>query len=197
MILPVRAKSERQFVECEFAAQFDLGILNSWKSELGGDGSNEQSDAVEYCESALAKFIFYRQKNRVAVSEVDLITRAQREPMGETLGILAVTAPWWLAGQWLGFCAFRRTWSNNIVFDYLATHPRLLVGNPRPVSGVGTAMPWRLSLVARVLRANRIWAETTSTSVNYYTAVFNLGKLADLFVLDAEEFYERLREKMG
>lgn len=194
MRLPVSVKGVRNEVECDFASQFDQSFVDQWKRTLNQEKSPPQEDAIEFLESAASKWAFYDERKRVVRSTEEIQRRTKDQPDGEFLGILTAVAPWSADGELLGFCQFRRTWSNNIAFDFLATNPQLLVGPPRPISGVGTALLYRLAMVAHALKAKMVWAETSSLSVRFYARLFEVSELSDLLVLDATLFYQRLHQ---
>jgi N-acetylglutamate synthase-like GNAT family acetyltransferase len=194
MDLTVRTLKGFQLVQCEFMQHFDHRILKEWSKAMSQRRTFEQNDAIEFCESVAAKWVAYKQRNRIARSLEELAQRSNDEPEGESLGVLAVKASWY-AGNALAFCEFRRTWSNNIVFDFLAVRPDLLGQTPRPISGLGTSLLCHLAHVARALNANTVWAETTSTSVHFYRKALGRTDFQDLLQVGGEEFYRCFGKK--
>ncbi len=104
--------------------------------------------------------------------------------------MLLARADWYAEGQVLAMCEFRRTWCNNIVFDFLAVRPDLLDKEPLPISGLGTALLRLLSHVARRLDVETVWAETTSTSVGFYRKALDRNDFRDLLTMSRSEFWD-------
>ena len=149
-----------------------------------------QRDAAEFIESVVEKWALYHRKKRLARSSKELHERVKHEEKAEVLCILTASAPWYRGGALAGFCQFRRTWCNNVVFDFLGVHPNLI--ETREISGVGTALLMGLASVAMELRAGFVWAETTDTSISYYERIFNLPSRSDLVLIDTKQFYDSL-----
>jgi hypothetical protein len=162
-----------------------------------GTSEQREHDTVEYLESVLAKWSLYERKERIARSLPELARRVQRQPREEVFGVLLASAKWHRGGATIGFCEFRRTWCNHIVFDFLGVHPELLRGTARPISGVGTALLYRLALVAQRLRARMIWAETSESSASYYASVFGLSEPSDLLRVEGNEFLHALESAIA
>lgn len=193
MRIAVRTPDAIREVECDFAQQFDSSIVEDWAGAVSEHSSALQIDAAEFCESAWAKWTAYAQRKRVARSQAELLANCKDDQKAEILGILWARAPWIDNTRVLAFCLFRRSWSNNIVFDFLAVHPLLQV-KPSPISGLGSALLYRLAVIAQTLNVNCVWAETTSTSVTFYEKLFGLNGLQDLLVVTGKTFHETLRE---
>lgn len=153
--------------------------------------SSEQNDAVEYCESMAARWIAYEEKGRIATSLDELVDQCTKQPTEETMAVLSVRAEWYDRERILGLCEFRRTWSNNLVFDFLAVRPDLIVGEPRPISGIGTAMLFHLAQIAEILAVETVWAETSFTSVGLYQRMLGRSDFTDLLTCAREEFCDR------
>jgi N-acetylglutamate synthase-like GNAT family acetyltransferase len=188
MKLLVRTPGGRKEVECEFMDGFEATIINQWSGSVSGIKSTQQDDAVEFCQSVAAKWAGYEQKYRVVRSMDELMDRCSTEPEEESMGVLSARADWYAEGQVLAFCEFRRTWSNNIVFDFLAVRPDLLGGRPPAISGLGTALLCELANIARRLEVEIVWAETTSTSVGFYRKALNRDNFGDLLRMSRAEF---------
>lgn len=160
------------YVPVVFSADFAREVQESTNDEWSKHRLTEQhDDSLEYLYSASSKWTLYDRMNRVVRSPDELVKNVQDEPKGEFLAVLTVSSEAILDGKMLGFCQFRRTWSNNVVFDYLAIHPLLLTKEP-PVKGVGTALLAALAQVVKAVKANRVWAETSEASVGFYSWLF-------------------------
>ena len=168
MNLLVRSPDGPREADCSFMDRFDAAIVQEWSDSVKGTKSAQQEDAVEYCESVAAQWSAYEKRRRIVRSLDELLDRRANEPEEESMGVLSVRANWYAGGQVLAICEFRRTWCNNIVFDFLAVRPDLLAKKPLPIAGVGTALLRLLSHVAQRLDVGTVWAETTSASVGFY-----------------------------
>jgi hypothetical protein len=155
-----------------------------------------QLDSVEFLESAFSKWRLYHERQRTAISEETLVDHIQLNQASDILGILSVEAPWASFGISIGICQFRRTWSNNVTIDFLTVHP-LLLGTPRAISGVGTALLYCVAKLAHRIEARNVWLETTDLSVNYYSRLFGTPDTSDLAVIPTAAFYDNLRQRFG
>jgi len=167
-------------------------LVEDWKAELSAASSQKELDAVEFLECAAAKFALYEQKGRTVRSIDELRERIRQDENAELLAVISVSAEWYCGGRVAGFCQFRRTWCNNVVFDFLSVRPELLVPATRHVSGLGTALLYRLALVANDLNAGIVWAETTDTSAHFYAHLFGHSPVSDLVVVKSSDFYASL-----
>lgn len=181
-----------RLITVDFASQSLEALLPDWSAALDPSSSGPQLDAVEFIESVINKWALYEDKGRTVGSLEEMKRSVTHDREGEMLGVLTASADWYENGSVVGFCQFRRTWCNNVVFDFLGVHPSLLAMAPRAISGVGTALLYRLGLVAKNLNATVVWAETTDTSARFYARLFNLSPLADLLVIKAEDFLRPL-----
>ena len=192
MKLPVRARNAVKSISIDFTSAMPPALVGEWDAALPSESTGPQRDAVEFIESAVSKWALYERKERVVRSAGDLQARVEMDEQVEVLGVLTASARWYREGGLAGFCQFRRTWCNNVVFDFLGVHPELLVAETREISGLGTALLYRLAIVAKELNAGLVWAETTDTSANFYARLFDLTELSDLLVIRSAEFYEPL-----
>jgi hypothetical protein len=167
-------------------------MADNWRRHLTAFSSIKQEDSVEFLESALSKWRLYDARGRAVVSEQALKESIARDPDIDCLAMLSINAPWAKICDSLGICQFRRTWSHNLTIDFLAVHPALLGDNPM-VSGVGTALLYRVALLAHKIRAENVWLETTDLSVSYYSYLFGLPRASDLIIIPTANFYKRLR----
>jgi hypothetical protein len=188
MNLLVRTPDGPKEVECGFMDGFEATIVHQWSGSAKGAKSPQQNDAMEFCEGVAVKWAAYERRHRIVRSLDELVDRCNKEPKEESLGVLSARADWYADGQLLAFCEFRRTWSNNIAFDFLAVRPDLLGEKPLAISGLGTALLCELANIAKRLDIGIVWAETTSTSVGFYRKALN-HDFKDLLVVGADEFY--------
>lgn len=192
MKVPVRSQGLLKEVSIDFAEAIPASLFAEWSAALDSAGTEPQRDTLEFLECVVDKWAFHEGKRRVVRSAIELQARVEQEPTGEVLGVLVASADWYRDGAVVGFCEFRRTWCNNVAYDFLGIHPSLLVPATRDISGLAMALLYRLGLLAVDLKAGQIWAETTDTSAGFYERIFNVAPLADLLVMDAEDFLQPL-----
>lgn len=192
MNIPVKHEGIEKYARCEFVRFWDRRLLARWDIVLSF--SPQQQDSIEFLESSLSKWRLYENRGRVAKSVKELAQLIRGNAKVDALGVIALSADWWDRDDVLGFCQFRRTWSHNLAIDYLAVHPVLLEA-PRPVSGVGTALLYRLATIAHEIVANQIWLEASDLSVNYYAHLFGMKPESDVIIIPRQYFYEALRSK--
>jgi hypothetical protein len=192
MQVPVRADGHSKQMTIEFADAMPASLIGEWSAALDAGSTGPEWDSVEFLESAVSKWALYERKGRLVRSLEELQARVEQHPQGEMLGVLIASAGWYRHGAVAGFCAFRRTWSNNLVFDFLGVLPSLLVPATRDLSGVGTGLLYGIGRLSVALDAGLIWAETTDTSAAFYERLFNLGSLGDLLVVNPEVFLKPL-----
>ena len=197
MQIPVKSRSGTiNTLACTLVSGVPSGTLNDWTLSLDGQSTGPQHDAVEYLASAIAKRDLLAGKGRFAGSMEEL-RAGMTDRKSEWLGILTATSPEYRGGIPAGICQFRRTWANNITLDFLAVDPRLLDSGTRTLHGVGTALLYRLGILAEEIGAGQIWAETSDTSATFYRALFNRPDITDLLVIDRESYLKPLKEAVA
>lgn len=190
--LRLRADARVRNAACDFTQPRE-GLADKWRRHLSHSSSVVQQDSVEFLESALSKWRLYEARGRAVASENALKQIIDTDSKIDALGVLTIEASGVSLDESLGICQFRRTWSNNITVDYLAVHPALLVPSP-PVSGVGTALLYYLATLAKRIDAQRVWLETTDSSVGYYSYLFGIPSESDLLNISTYAFHQRLED---
>ena len=193
MHLPVRTPQGVRLISFEMSPAFPREPAKDWHAFLAGRSSTQQHDTVEFLESAIKKFELYERRGRFAATLSALKTQVANNPNVDALGVITATAPWFEGGALAGFCQFRRTWCNHIVFDYLGIHPRLLAGSPREMVGLGTALLYRIGLIASDFGARVVWGEATDISSGYYAQLFGLEEVLDLVVVERDDFLDAVK----
>lgn len=180
----------------KFARELPAELITNWQRDLPAKPSTVQEDAVEYLGAASAKWEWYQARQRTVTSLQALQARVQRSAQAELQGVLLASAPWHKKGELLGFCAFRRTWCSNVVFDYLGVRPSMLEQG-KAISGLGTALLYSVARVAVAVEAPYVWAETTDSSAAFYAKVLRLSKVSDVLRVKTHLFYERLESGLA
>jgi len=170
----------------------DLSFVQKWREALGANPEPIQRDAVDLAQLALDRYV---ADSKVGQPYIETPGKMQqhidRNPHCEVAGFMLLECEWFFASQIIGLCHFRRTWCNNIVVDYLATHPLILrhTGDPRcKVKGIGTALLCFLSRIAIENSCDLIWGEATQSSCTFYKELFKLEAVKDLFVIPPGNF---------
>jgi hypothetical protein len=189
-IVAVNANPEKVVVK--FATLHDMSFVLRWRETLGANPKPTQRDAVDFAELARERFI---ADSKLGQPYIETLGKMQehiaRDPKCEVAGFMLLKCDWFYASQVIGICHFRRTWCNNIVLDYLATHP-LTLGETEDtrhkVKGIGTVLLCCLSRIAIENSCELIWGEATDRSCGYYEKLFELEVVKDLIVVPRDNF---------
>jgi hypothetical protein len=183
MELPVELNKGRQKASAIFAERHDFGFASEWRKTLGGDTNPLRVDAVDFADLAVSRFQAHSEIQPYAGCIEDIGDHIGHNPMCEVASFVLLTCDWFPASKVIGICHFRRTWSNRIILDYLAAHP-FIVRPPsnysHVVRGVGTALLYVLSTVAKRYESDAIWGEATQGSCAFYKNAFKLDAVQDL-----------------
>jgi hypothetical protein len=193
MELPVELNKCRQSASVIFAGQNDFGFLAEWREKLGDDKNPVRRDAVDFAHLALDRFSTHSAIESYAKSIGDIEDHIANNPKCEVASLVLLKCDWFPDSSVIGLSHFRRTWSNNIILDYLAVHPfipRPPEGYPHVVRGVGTALLYFLSHVAKKYACGAIWGEATPMSSGFYKSVFSLDSVEDLIYAPRSKFVE-------
>jgi hypothetical protein len=95
-------------------------------------------------------------------------------------------ASWFPPSSTLGCCFCRRSWSHNLIVDFIAVHPKVLSGRASRVRGVGTGIIYSLVGLADQLGIMSIWGEATRNSAPFYERILKLPHVTDHFFVEGE-----------
>ncbi len=193
MDFPVQLNKTRQTAKLVFAGQQDFGFVDAWRQKLGDDQNPVRRDAVDFAQLALDRFSTHSAIQPYARSIGDIGDHIASNPKIEVACCVLLTCDWFPDSNVLGISHFRRTWSNNIVLDYLTVHPfitRPPDGYSNAVQGVGTALLYFLSQVAKKFDCRFIWGEATAISCGFYKKVFSLDSVEDMIYVPRDKFVE-------
>jgi len=197
MELPVVLNNSRQTASVVFAGRDDFAFVNDWRKTLNEDQNPVRVAALEFTQLAISRFQAHSEIQAYAKSIDDIADHIVDNPLCEIANIVLLTCNWFPESGVIGVCHFRRTWSNGIILDYLATHPFIVrppKDYPYKVNGVGLALLYFISLVAKRYECQTIWGEATQSSCGYYKKVLKLDSVKDLIYAPRENFIKLIAE---
>lgn len=201
MKVPIRVNTEFKAATLEFVTQRDFDFLKQWRSSIANDRHPIRRDSVDFAALACKRFTANSSVENYAQCVKDIEVHIQNNPHSEVANLVLVKCDWFPESSVIGVVHFRRTWCNNIILDYLASHPWSAappVGFPTRVSGVGVAILCFLSRLAGRLGSNAIWGETTQNSCRIYESFFELDSVDDLLYVERNRlvgFAEAIEKK--
>jgi hypothetical protein len=191
MEVPVQLNNSWRAASVRFAGPQDFAFVGEWQKSLGADKNPIRVDAVDFARIAAHRFEAHSEMEYYAESVEDIADHIQGNPKCEVACCVLLTCDWFPPSNVIGLAHFRRTWSNNIVLDYLTTHPFIAKApneSAHVVKGAGLALLYFLSTVARKYACPLIWGEATPHSCGYYKKVFNLPSVEDLISIPRDNF---------
>lgn len=183
-----------------FAAHRDLAFVDKWRETLGTNPEPKQRETVEFAQLAKERYFADSGQGQLYIAApADLRAHIDGEPQCEVAGFMLLKSDWFHASDVIGLCHFRRTWCNNIVVDYLSSHP-LFHGNTDDsrykVVGIGAVILCFLSRLAIECSCGLIWGEATPGSCKFYEHVCKLDSVKDLFVIPRDKFTDCANRKL-
>lgn len=191
MDIPVELNGAEQNARAVFAGGEDLHFVNDWRKALGRNQNPLRVDAVDFAQLAVARFEAHSAIVPYAKSIGDIGDHIGNNPKSEVACFVVLNAGWFPDSEVIGIAHFRRTWSNRIVLDYLASHPFVVRppdSYPAKVRGVGKALLYFLCIVAKQYECDAIWGEATQGSCGFYQQVLKLDSVKDLIYAPSEKF---------
>jgi hypothetical protein len=192
MDLSVKLNNKYQTAKAVFAEKEDLAFVHDWRKTLGDDANPRRNDAVDFAEVAVHRFEAHSAIEPYARAIEDIGDHIQNNPQCEVACLVLLKCDWFPESKVIGVSHFRRTWKNRIVLDYLAAHP-FSVRPPSDdyqyvVRGVGPALLYFLSSIAKLYGCDAIWGEATQISCDFYKNVLYLESVEDLIWAPRENF---------
>ncbi len=188
----VEVSTKPHKVVVEFSTSSDLSFVEKWRETLGTNPEPKQREAVDLAQLARERFLAdSRVGQQYLTTPDDLRDHIARDPQCEVGGFILLRCDWFADSQIIGLCHFRRTWCNNIVVDYLASHPLTLRQSEDArykVKGIGTALLCFVSRIAIANSCEHVWGEATLGSYPFYEHLFVLDGVKDLFVVPQDNF---------
>lgn len=201
MEIPVKLNGQRQHVKVVFAKPEDLKFVVQWRTALGDDQNPYRVDTVDFAELAVKRYEASRGAGIYANTLSDISDHVQTNPKVEVGAFIVLKCSWYPGSDIIGYCHFRRTWSNKIILDYLGAHPYIAKepeNATHKVRGVGKAICYFAAQVLKQENCSALWGEATPLSANYYQGLFELEKVEDLILASKEKviaFAEELERK--
>lgn len=197
MKLQVELNKTSQIAKAIFAERLDPSLLNDWRELLNGTQSQVRTDAVDFAELALSRFLTQSKKQAYAKSVEDIGFHVKHDPKCEVASFVLLTCDWFPDSRIIGLSHFHRTWNNNIFLDFLVAHPYIAEpppAYPHEVGGVGKALLYFVSCVAKRYECSRIFGEATQHSASFYGKQFFLDSLDDMIYAPRENFIEFIQK---
>jgi hypothetical protein len=191
MEVPVQLNNRSQTATVVFAGEKDFAFVAAWQKTLGSNKNPIRVDAVDFARISAHRFEAHSAIEHYADAIDDIGDHIQSNPQCEVAGCALLTCDWFPESNVIGLVHFRRTWNNNVVLDYLTTHPFIAKppeGFTQAVRGVGVSLLYFLSKIAQQYDCGRIWGEATATSCGFYKKVFDLPIVDDLINIPRENF---------
>jgi|SRR6478736_995054 len=185
MEIPVKLNGQRQKVKVVFAKPEDLKFVAQWKKALGDDQNPYRVDTVDFARLAVKRYEASRTSGIYANTLSDITDHVQTNPKVEVASFILLKCNWFPGSEVIGYCHFRRTWSNKIILDYLGAHPHIAKEfghSTHKVRGVGVAICYFAGQVLKQENCPAIWGEATPLSATYYQGLFELEKVEDLIL---------------
>jgi hypothetical protein len=172
----------------EYFTDSHAAFVREWSEKTKADNHPIRRDSLDFARLACQRWKANAKIANYAQSDEEFPSYINDNPRVEVAGFMALRAAWFPDSETLGVCHFRRTWCNNLILDYLATHPWLAYPKePRYEKvGVGTGLLYYLCQLAVKLDAGILWGEATQNSCGFYAHVFKLGNTADLIYAPKE-----------
>ena len=188
----VKLNGVRCAAQVVFADHRDLGFIDVWRDKLGADTDAIRRDALDLAQLAIDTFLAHSRVQQIYVGSVEEIAaQSKADEHCELAGFVLMKCDWFPDSEVIGICHFRRSWCNNIILDYLAAYPfaaKPPEGYPNVIKGVGSALLWFISDVARRCGCGRIWGEATHSSRSYYQDMFELNAVEDLILAPPDNY---------
>src|ERR1700722_15511807 len=129
-----------------FAGNRDLGFINVWRDKLvPEDADSRRRAAVDIAQLAIDSFLAHSRVQQFYAKSIEEISaHIKADKHCEVAGLVLMKCGWLPDSEVIGVGHFRRTWSNNIVLDYLAAFP-FATKPPAIIKGVGSALLWFIS----------------------------------------------------
>lgn len=188
--VPIRADTEFREATLEFVTKRDVGFLKQWRASIKNDRHPIRCDSVDFATLACKRFAAHSATENYAQRPDDIAAHIQNNPHSETASLIYVKCDWFQNSKVIGVLHFRRSWCNNLIVDYLASHPwsaEQPAHCPTKVTGVGIALLCFLCRLADKLGCRAIWGEATQNSCMKYKGFFQLDSVDDLLYTERDK----------
>jgi hypothetical protein len=201
MNVPIRVNGADNVGRIHYITQSEFGFLDQWRKSLGTDKNPIRTDAVDFANLACKRLTAHSPLEIYARHADDISDHIQNNPLCEIANLVAMKCDSFPESEVIGLAHFRRSWSNNLILDYMAVH--LWIGKPPEgyptiIRGVGTALLFFICSIARRNQCGCVWGEATQNSCAFYQKVFDLDSVRDLLYIPHEKivrFADNLEQK--
>ena len=165
-------------------------FVDVWRTALGQDRHPVRTDAVEFAALACKRYAVHSPIENYAPRVDDIGDHIRNNPYAEVASLVVMKCDWFPSSEIIGIAHFRRSWANNLIIDYISSHP--FIAKPVPgadsrVSGVATGLLYFNSEIAARYRCGSAWGEATQNSREFYERLFNLRSVGDLLYIRNEK----------
>lgn len=192
MDLSILLNGQPKTASIVFAHKVDFpAFAKTWEDSIGDDRHPYRRDAVEFAYLAQMRCSTHQPLQPYAAAIDEFKVHIKDNPYNEVACFVCLKCDWFKDSEIIGFCHFRRTWSNNIVLDYLGAHPFIAAmptGYHSVVNGVGSALVYFIIQAAKVCGSDLIWGEATQNSWEFYQGALKLDSVKDLILIPKDKF---------
>jgi hypothetical protein len=171
MRFQVLVDEEPNWVEFRFGGRDDIGIMRRWRSPHSVRELTAVKDTLEFARLASKRWQYYGGSLPVASSEDEFRRIIREDDQAEVSMLFVLSATWFRFSSVLAFAQCRRTYCNNVVLEFLGTHPRLAGKVGSEVIGIGSGALCCLVELAHNLGVETVWGEATNFSARFYSRV--------------------------
>jgi len=177
---------EYKEAEIEYVTKPHFGFLDDWRHSLGNDTHPIRVDAVNFATLACKRYKAHAPVEDYASQQEDVADYIRNNPYSEVGNFVLMRCRWFPESDIVGLAHFRRTWCNNLILDYLASHPWIATAPPGydvDVSGVGLGLIYFVCKMAMIYNCENVWGEATQNSCEFYKGIFKLDSVQDLLYI--------------
>jgi hypothetical protein len=186
---PIVINGTLREAEIEYVTRPDFQFLDQWRQSLGNDTHPVRADAVDLATLACKRYKAHAPVEHYATRQEDIGDYVRDNPYSEVATLVVMRCRWFPESDIVGLAHFRRSWYNNLILDYLASHPWVAsppAGYDVEVKGVGLALLYFICATAVQNNCEAVWGEATQNSCEFYKRVFKLDRVRDLFYIPKE-----------
>lgn len=195
MNIPLLINGALREASLEYATSSDLDFLDLWREKVRRDKHPVRVDAVNFANLACKRYKAHAPVENYATAPDDIKDYVKDNPHSEVAVFALLKCRWFPECDVVGLAHFRRSWCNNLILDYLASHPwiaRPPAGFDVEVRGVGLGIMYGVCKTAVQNDCGAVWGEATQNSCGFYRGVFKLESVSDLLYIPRQNMVEFL-----
>jgi hypothetical protein len=181
--------------QIEYVTNSEFAFLKQWKRALGNDTDSKRVDAVNLATLACKRYKAHEPVEYYATRPEDIEAFVRINPMVEVANFLLMRCNSFPESNIVGLAHVRRSWCNNLILDYLVSHPWIVSppqGYHTIVNGVGLGLMYFVCKLAVEHECEVVWGETTESSWSYYKRIFDLVSVRDMLYVPRDKIVEYL-----